>query len=85
MKMSVVSDSSGKIVAASFTPPEMAQRLPSVADAIKIPEGHRVDELALPADLVSELLTGNFAQAFARYTVELKGTEATLRPTSAMT
>ena len=49
-------------------------------DGIKIPQGHRVHQVNLPAELADEFLSGNFARAFSRYTLEVKGKKATLKP-----
>ena len=81
MKMSIVTNSSGKIVAASFTssnPVQMVDR--KVTDQIKTPDGHRVHHVNLPVELADEILSGNFAKAFSRYTLEVKGKKAVLKP-----
>jgi len=81
VKISVISDSEGKIVAASFSPANAAlppgHRAVDVAD---VPAGHRVHEVNLPPELASEVLSGNFARAFSHCTLEIKGKKATLAP-----
>src|SRR6266478_4843960 len=79
MKISVISNSSGEIVGASFTPPKLARPVdPRGTDEIKVPEGHRVHHVNLPAELADEFLSGNFARAFSQYTLEVKGKKAIL-------
>ena len=82
MKISVISDRAGKIVGASFSPATGRSAAgPRVTDQIQIPDGHRVDQLALPPELAEEFLSGNFAQALSKCTLEIKGKSAKLKPT----
>jgi hypothetical protein len=81
VKMSIVSNTSGKIVAASFTTYDPVQTVGrKVTDQIKIPDGHRMHHVTLPVELADEILSGNFAKAFSRYTLEVKGKKAVLKP-----
>lgn len=81
MKISIISDPSGKIVAASFSPANAP--LPAshyAADQIKIPRGHRAHEVAVPPELASEFLSGDLARALSKCSLEIKGKKATLKP-----
>jgi hypothetical protein len=81
MKISIISDPSGKIVAASFSPantPLLASQY--ATDQIKMPRGHRVHEVGVPPELASEFLSGNLAQVLSKCTLEIKGKKAILKP-----
>jgi len=81
VKISVISDRAGKIVGASFSPATGRSAAgPRVTDQIQIPDGHRVHQLALPPELAEEFLSGNFAQALSKCTLEIKGKSAKLKP-----
>jgi hypothetical protein len=81
MKISIISDPSGKIVAASFSPANAT--LPAgqhATDQIRTPRGHRVHEVSVPLELAGEFLSGNLAQALSNCTLEIKGKKAKLKP-----
>jgi hypothetical protein len=82
VKISVISDSAGKIVAASYSIPNAMQPAGNkgAADKVAVPAGHRVHEVTLPPDLANEVLSGNFARAMSHCTLEIKGKKATLTP-----
>ena len=80
MKISIISDPSGKIVAASF--PLANAPLPAgqhATDEIRIPRGHRLHEVSVPPEIASEFLSGSLAQALSKCTLEIKGKKATLK------
>jgi hypothetical protein len=81
MKISVLTNASGQIVGAFFTPPNARQPVGRAGvDQIKIPEKHRVHEVSVPPELAGELLEGKVATALFDYHLELKGETATLKP-----
>ena len=80
MKISVISDGQGRIVAASFTALNAAPTAGhQVVDQATVPSGHRVHEVEAPPELAAEILSGNFARAISTCTLEIKGKNATLR------
>jgi hypothetical protein len=81
MKISIISDPSGKIVAASFSPANAPLPASQYAtDQIKIPRGHRLHEVSVTPEFAGEFLSGNLAQALSNCTIEMKGKKATLKP-----
>lgn len=83
MKISVISDRVGKIVGASFSPASGRSAAgPAVSDQIQIPDGHRVHQLTLPAEFAEEFLSGKFAHALSKCTLEIKGKNAKLTAVS---
>jgi hypothetical protein len=72
MKLSVVLNSTGEIVAASISginPAPLQAVGPYAMDQLVLPSGHSVQELDMPPELAKALLEGNFSEAFQHYTL----------------
>lgn len=79
MKISVIANSAGEIIGASFDLPGAAQ-LPGHAGADKINarDGQQVHEVTLPDELANEILSGNAGRALSNCKLEIKSGKATL-------
>jgi hypothetical protein len=80
MKLSVVVNPKGEIVAASIPirDPASAGNLHAM-DQLRLPEGHKAHELNMPSDLANAFLDGRFSEAFEHYKLVHEGGEAILK------
>ena len=79
MKISVIVNGKGKIVAALIPTPARQAVGPYAADNLKLPDGHQMHQVSAPPELADAFLDGTFSEEFKHFEFLHEGRKAILK------